>query len=125
MSRPAAGTPPKFRKKTKRRAKIQRNLFAVKIPQINEVFEATKLEGEIAPLVKQLIVIRIFRGITRKDMATACGVRTSSITNIETGVKLPTLGLLLRMAFVVGAKIELTGWMDTPVKEIERKDEEE
>lgn len=124
MTRRASGTPEKFKKRNNR-SKVRRNMFAIKIPQINEVFEATNMDEDIAPVVKQLVVVRIFRGITQKDMATACGVKAAAIAMIETGRKLPTLGLLLRMAFVVGAKIELTGWMDTPKRIINHKEEEE
>lgn len=101
-------------------------MFAIKIPQINEVFEATNMDNDIAPVVKQMVIVRIFRGISQKDMATACGVNASAIAGIETGKKLPTLGLLLRMGFVLGGTIEFTGWMNTPKRRSEPvKDEEE
>lgn len=124
MTRPASGTPEEFKGKRNNKTTVRRNMFATKIPQINEVFEATRYEDDIAPIIKQLVVIRILRGITQAEMATACGIRKAALSMVETGRKLPTLALLLRMAFVVGAKVELTGWMDKPIVD-NRKDEEE
>lgn len=92
--------------------KRRERYFKSKIPEASKVLEATKLEGSIAPVIKQIIILRIMKGITSSEMATSCSVSIITYRKIERGESLPTLALLLRMAFVVNARIELTGWMD-------------
>lgn len=94
------------------RKKKRERYFAKKVPNVQEVLAATSLDVNLAPVIKQIIILRLVNGITTGEMATACNVSLQNYRLIESGDRLPTLSLLLRMAYVVGGRIELVGWTE-------------
>lgn len=80
--------------------------------ELSDIFKQAIGDTMIAPVVKQIAVVRIIKGISLEDMATACNMKRIQYIKIERGKLMPSLHTLLRMAFVVGGKIEFTGWMD-------------
>ena len=131
MPRRASGTPKKHIPKRKNNPVDRRRVAYVeaKVPEVEEVFDAMVENNYVAPLIRQMIIIRIMRGITRDQLALACGIKKDAVTMIELGRKLPTLGLLIRMAYVLKGRIEFVGWMDDPalkrrseIKENENQD---
>lgn len=56
--------------------------------------------------------LRAERGLTQADLAERVGVARQTINSIEGGKFEPSLGLGMRIAFELGAKVEETFFLD-------------
>jgi len=61
----------------------------------------------------QIARLRMLRGLTQAQLAEMVGTRQPSIARLENGNSTPSLSFLIRIADVLGAKIELKIIPDT------------
>src|SRR4051794_29665433 len=61
-------------------------------------------------LVGSIVQLRIDRGLTQYELATACGTTQSAISDFETGLAEPRLVTVQRIARVLGARILVQLW---------------
>ncbi|MDO8609298.1 MAG: helix-turn-helix transcriptional regulator [bacterium] len=59
-------------------------------------------------VISKLISIRIEKGITQKELAQKIGTKQSAIARFEAGNINPSIGLLEKMAKVMGYKINIS-----------------
>ena len=81
-------------------------------PLFRAEYEKADLEFEMA---KILIDARIFMGFTQKQLARAIKTKQSSIARLESGNRLPSMGLLKKIsqAYKTPLVLPLFGFMDT------------
>jgi DNA-binding XRE family transcriptional regulator len=64
------------------------------------------------PVFNQIEQVRRSQGISRQELADLVGVHYQTIGYIERGEYSPSLVLALRIASVLGAKVEEIYWLD-------------
>jgi len=67
-------------------------------------YEALEPEHQIA---RQLIALRLARGLTQADLAARAGTQQVSVSRVETGTTVPTLPLLKKLAQAMDAHLEI------------------
>jgi transcriptional regulator with XRE-family HTH domain len=76
----------------------------MKNPEFVREYEALEPEHQIA---RQLIALRLARGLTQADLAAQAGTRQVSVSRVETGATVPTLPLLKKLSQALGARLEI------------------
>ena len=77
----------------------------------NELLENKDVAGEYKKLtpryqvISDLIAARLKKGITQKELADKIGTKQSAIARLESGSINPSLGLLEKIASVMGYKL--------------------
>lgn len=78
-----------------------------------------KLGQEGALFGARLREMRIERGLTQPDLAGRVGTSASNISDLERGVKVPTLTTVARLAVVLGCKVtDLVNVLDRPTRDL-------
>lgn len=62
--------------------------------------------GHLVRLGRRLAELRRRRGLSQADLAEAVGTATESVSRIERAVAIPSLGMLARIASVLGVEVE-------------------
>ena len=73
-------------------------------PEFVREYEALEPEYQIA---RQLIALRLARGLTQTDLAARAGTQQVSVSRVETGATVPTLPLLKKLAQAMDAHLEI------------------
>ncbi len=73
-------------------------------PEFVREYEALEPEYKIA---RQLIALRLARGLTQADLAARAGTQQVSVSRVETGATVPTLPLLKKLAQAMDAHLEI------------------
>jgi len=73
-------------------------------PEFVREYEALEPEHQIA---RQLIALRLARGLTQTDLAAQAGTQQVSVSRVETGATVPTLPLLKKLAQALDARLEI------------------
>jgi nickel-dependent lactate racemase/DNA-binding XRE family transcriptional regulator len=73
-------------------------------PDFVREYEALEPEYQIA---RQLIALRLARGLTQSDLAARAGTRQVSVSRVETTTTTPTLPLLKKLAQALDAHLEI------------------
>ena len=73
-------------------------------PEFVREYEALEPEHQIA---RQLIALRLARGLTQADLAARAGTRQVSVSRVETGATVPKLPLLKKLARALDAHLEI------------------
>lgn len=76
----------------------------MKQPGFKEALKETELEYQIA---RALIIARIEKKMTQKQLAKAMKTKQSVISRVETAKTVPTLSFLKRLARVLGATLDV------------------
>lgn len=73
-------------------------------PEFAKEYERLELPSMLA---RQVIKMRVDKGITQADLAKLVGTQQSSISRLENMTSLPSLSFLQRIAEVLDARIEI------------------
>lgn len=73
-------------------------------PEFVREYEALEPEYQIA---RQLIALRLARGLTQADLAARAGTQQVSVSRVETTTTTPTLPLLKKLAQALDAHLEI------------------
>lgn len=65
----------------------------------------TKTAPEGVIFGRRLRELRIARDMTQRQLADACGSNSPFISNLERGVKVPSLTMILRLAEALGCRV--------------------
>ena len=64
------------------------------------------MPSESQPLHNRIAVLRVERGISRRELAQALGVHYQTVGYLERGEYAPSLALALRIAALLGVRVE-------------------
>jgi transcriptional regulator with XRE-family HTH domain len=84
---------------------MQKHMSKSKKSQAKTRVLQPKLGEEGALFGARLREIRIERGLTQPDLAGRVGTSASNISDLERGVKVPTLTTIARLASALGCKV--------------------
>ena len=73
--------------------------------------EVKKEYDRLAPryaVISEVIRVRIKKGLTQKELAEKLGTKQSAIARLEAGNTNPSIGLLEKIANVMGTKLTIT-----------------
>jgi len=73
-------------------------------PEFAREYEALEPEHQIA---RQLIALRLERGLSQAELAKRAGTKQASVSRVERGVTTPSLPLLKRLAEALDARLEV------------------
>ena len=73
-------------------------------PEFAREYEALEPEHQIA---RQLIALRLERGLSQAELAERAGTKQASVSRVERGVTTPSLPLLKRLAEALDARLEV------------------
>lgn len=76
----------------------------LRAPQFREAYDALEEEYELR---RQLIALRLARGLTQEELAECVGTKQSGISRLESGSHRPSLAMLEKVAAALGAKVEI------------------
>lgn len=76
----------------------------MKDPEFVREYESLEPEYQIA---RQLIALRLARGLTQADLAARAGTQQVSVSRVETTATTPTLPLLKKLAHALDAHLEI------------------
>ncbi len=74
-------------------------------PEFAKEYERLELPSMLA---RQVIKMRVDKGITQAELAKLVGTQQSSISRLENMTSMPSLSFLQRIAEVLNARIEIT-----------------
>lgn len=79
----------------------------------NRRFDVAKKKGEVLPKFGAAVqAAREKAGLSRHDVAKACGCGNSAVANIERGERCPSLALAARIAAEVGLRARLADYAE-------------
>lgn len=73
-------------------------------PAFATAYEALEPEFQVA---RQVIALRLQRGLTQKELAKQVGTKQSGISRLESMAQLPSLSFLKRVAEALNAHLEI------------------
>lgn len=73
-------------------------------PKFAQEYDDLELQSQLA---EQVITLRQKRGLTQTQLANLIGTRQSSISRLENMNELPSLSFLVRIADILGVKIDV------------------
>lgn len=73
-------------------------------PAFAEAYNALEPEFQVA---RQVIALRLQRGLTQKELAERIGTKQSGISRLESMDQLPSLSLLKRVAEALDARLQI------------------
>lgn len=82
-------------------------------PEFAKEYERLELPSMLA---RQVIKMRVDKGITQAELAKLVGTQQSSISRLESMTSLPSLSFLQRVAEVLDARIEIRLTPNQPAK---------
>jgi len=73
-------------------------------PEIKRVYDSLSLASVIA---KEIVLLRNRRNLTQRELAELVGTQQSAISRLETGMSLPSLSFLEKVAAALGTNISI------------------